>query len=78
MSFSEDWEYALSHANGDYITVLGDDDAMISGLSLAAELFQHHSIDAGLEKVTISLARSHNDRQTKYFKWSVNKFHAFC
>ena len=47
MNFSEDWEFAISHATGDYITVLGDDDAMIpSSLSLATEIIQNYAIDA--------------------------------
>jgi glycosyltransferase involved in cell wall biosynthesis len=31
LSMSENWELGLSHATGEYVTILGDDDAFISG-----------------------------------------------
>lgn len=30
LSFSEDWEQALSHVSGTYVTILGDDDTFVS------------------------------------------------
>ena len=47
LEFSDDWEFALSHASGDYITFLGDDDAMVpSGLNAAASIISANSVDA--------------------------------
>lgn len=31
LSMRENWEFALSHAKGDYVTFLGDDDALMPG-----------------------------------------------
>jgi glycosyltransferase involved in cell wall biosynthesis len=39
LSMSHNWEFALSHANGEWITVLGDDDGLLPGaLTRFAEL----------------------------------------
>ena len=39
VSMSENWEFALSHVTGDWVTVLGDDDGLLPGaISKVAEL----------------------------------------
>ena len=47
MRFSEDWEFALSHITGDYVTLLGDDDAVVpSGFKVAAQIIQNYELSA--------------------------------
>ena len=41
LSMKENWEYGVSKTSGDYITIIGDDDALMpDGLALAAELIK--------------------------------------
>lgn len=46
-SFSDDWEFALSAADGDYITYIGDDDAMLpESIVFAMELISETGTQA--------------------------------
>ena len=45
--FSNDWEFALSGADGEYVTFLGDDDGVLpKAYSLAMEYILNHNVDA--------------------------------
>ena len=47
INFSEDWEFALSGADGDYVTFLGDDDgALPNAYSLGMSYILNNDIDA--------------------------------
>lgn len=47
INFSEDWEFALSGADGDYVTFLGDDDGVLpNAYSLGMEYILNRDIDA--------------------------------
>jgi glycosyltransferase involved in cell wall biosynthesis len=53
VSMSHNWEYALSQATGDYVTVIGDDDALLPGaLSFLAALV----VDTGTKAVSWNFA----------------------
>jgi len=46
-SFSDDWNFALDEADGEYVTVLGDDDGMIPGaISYAMEALLKNNLPA--------------------------------
>lgn len=47
LSMSKNWEFALSHATGEWVTVVGDDDGLLPGcLSRVAELAATHQVEA--------------------------------
>jgi glycosyltransferase involved in cell wall biosynthesis len=47
INFREDWEFALSGADGDYVTFLGDDDgALPNAYSLGMEYILNYDVDA--------------------------------
>lgn len=47
LSMSDNWEFALDHATGDYITFIGDDDGFIPGsISKAMDLIVNKNLDA--------------------------------
>lgn len=47
MRFSEDWEFALSNITGDYVTVQGDDDAIVpSRLNVASQIIKNYELSA--------------------------------
>jgi glycosyltransferase involved in cell wall biosynthesis len=47
MNFSEDWEFALSGADGDYVTFLGDDDGvLLDAYSYGMQNIINYSIEA--------------------------------
>ncbi|MEH2264240.1 glycosyltransferase [Nostoc sp.] len=46
LSISENWELGLSYTNGEYIFVLGDDDALMpDGLELASRLISEYNVN---------------------------------
>lgn len=43
LSMADNWELGLSHATGDYVFILGDDDALLpDGLAICRALIQQH------------------------------------
>jgi glycosyltransferase involved in cell wall biosynthesis len=47
LSMSHNWEYALSAARGNWITIIGDDDGLLPGsIRHAADLIQVHGVEA--------------------------------
>src|SRR6266850_3757677 len=47
LGMSQNWEFALSHARGEYVTYVGDDDALLPGALLQlAEIIQDTGTDA--------------------------------
>jgi Glycosyl transferase family 2 len=52
LSMSKNWEFALSHVNDGWVTVIGDDDGLLPGaLRRVAEITQSTGIDAIRSKV---------------------------
>jgi glycosyltransferase involved in cell wall biosynthesis len=46
LSMSDNWEMRLSHATGEYMFILGDDDALMpDGLELAEKLISEYAVD---------------------------------
>jgi glycosyltransferase involved in cell wall biosynthesis len=46
LSMSDNWELGLSHTTGEYVFVLGDDDALMpDGLDLALRLISEYNVD---------------------------------
>jgi hypothetical protein len=47
LGMSQNWDFALAHAKGEYVTILGDDDALLPGaLVELAEFLRHSRADA--------------------------------
>jgi glycosyltransferase involved in cell wall biosynthesis len=47
LSMSHNWEFALSHVRGDYVTYVGDDDGLLPGaLSALAEIIRETNTEA--------------------------------
>lgn len=47
LSMSHNWEFALSHATGDYVAFVGDDDGLMpNGIEYAAEIISETKTDA--------------------------------
>lgn len=47
LSMSHNWEFALAHATGDYVTIIGDDDGLMpNGLDYAREVINDTGTDA--------------------------------
>jgi glycosyltransferase involved in cell wall biosynthesis len=45
LSMTDNWELGLAHATGDYVFILGDDDALMpDGLEIGAQLIQEHQL----------------------------------
>lgn len=47
LSMRDNWEFALSHVQGGWVSVLGDDDALVPGaLGLVARVVQEYKVEA--------------------------------
>ncbi len=54
LSMSSHWEFAFSHAHGQYVTYVGDDDGiMLGGLNLASEIIEEHNQPSALNSVNV-------------------------
>jgi glycosyltransferase involved in cell wall biosynthesis len=71
LSMSHNWEFALSHVSGGWITILGDDDGLLAdSINTVAEIVHSNSVEAIQSRGCMYLWPSLT--QTGYGRLSVN------